>query len=90
MTFGRSEWMCSSTEILLARTLDLGETITLEYWITYRFPGDPEDPAEREFRRAVMRHVENLDMRVEFHPDKLPAQVWWAHWDGVDGKRSAA
>jgi len=27
------------TEILLARTLDLGETITLEYWITYRYPG---------------------------------------------------
>ncbi len=55
------------TEILLARTLDLGETITLEYWLTYRFPGDPADPSEREFRRAVMRHAENLDMRVEFH-----------------------
>jgi len=73
------------TEILLARTLDLGETITLEYWVTYRFPGDVTDPAEREFRRAVMRHVENLDMRIEFHPDRLPAGVWWAHWDGVDG-----
>lgn len=76
--------MCYS-EILLARTLDLGETITLEYWITYRYPGDPADPAEREFRRAVMRHAENLDMRVEFHPDRRPAQVWWAHWDGADG-----
>jgi hypothetical protein len=73
------------TEILLARTLDLGETITLEYWITYRFPGDASDPAEREFRRAVMRHVENLDMRVEFDPNRPPAQVWWARWDGVDG-----
>jgi len=73
------------TEILLARTLDLGETITLEYWITYRYPGDPADRSEREFRRAVMRQVENLDMRVEFHPDRLPARVWWAHWDGIDG-----
>jgi hypothetical protein len=73
------------TEILLARTLDLGETITLEYWITYRYPGDLANPAEREFRRAVMRQVENLDMRVEFHPDRLPARAWWAHWDGVDG-----
>lgn len=73
------------TEILLARTLDLGETITLEYWVTYRFPGDLADRGEREFRRAVMRHAENLDMRVEFHPNHLPATVWWAHWDGADG-----
>ncbi len=29
-----------ATEILLARTLDLGETATLDYWITYKFPGD--------------------------------------------------
>jgi hypothetical protein len=73
-------------EILLARTLDLGETITLEYWVTYRFPGDPSDPSEREFRRAVMRHAENIDMRVEFHPLRLPGQVWWANWDGADGE----
>jgi hypothetical protein len=73
-------------EILLARTLDLGETITLEYWVTYRYPGDPADPAEREHRRAVMRHADNIDMRVEFYPSRLPAQVWWAHWDGDDGE----
>jgi hypothetical protein len=76
--------MCYA-EILLARTLDLGETITLEYWVTYRYPGDPADPAEHWHRRAVMRHAENIDMRVEFHPNRLPAQVWWAHWDGDDG-----
>jgi hypothetical protein len=73
-------------QILLARTLDLGETITLEYWVTYRFPGDPADPAEREYRRAVMRHAENLNMRVEFDANRLPAQVWWGHWDGDDGE----
>ncbi len=74
-----------ATEILLARTLGIDETLTLEYRITYRFPGDLTDPAEREHRRAVMRSVENLDMRVEFHPEKLPSQLWWAHWDGVEG-----
>jgi hypothetical protein len=72
-------------EILLARTLGLGETITLEYWVSYRYPGDPADPAEREHRRAVMRHADNIDMRVEFHPNRIPAQLWWAHWDGDDG-----
>jgi hypothetical protein len=73
-------------EILLARTLDLGETITLEYWVTYRFPGDLADPEECEYRRAVMRYAQNVDMRIEFHPDRLPAQVWWARWDGDDGE----
>jgi len=73
-------------EILLARTLDLGETITLEYSVTYRFPGELADPAEREYRRAVMRHAENLNMRVEFHASRLPARVWWARWDGDDGE----
>jgi hypothetical protein len=74
-----------ATEILLARMLDLGETLTLEYWLSYRYPGDPADPAEREYRRAVIRQVDNLDMRIEFHPDRVPAQIWWAHWDGTDG-----
>jgi hypothetical protein len=74
-----------ATDILLARVLALGETTTLEYWTTYRYPGDPLDPHEREFRRAVMRRMENFDMRVEFHPDRLPASVWWGSWDGVEG-----
>jgi hypothetical protein len=74
-----------ATEIILIGSLDLGETLPLEYWISYRYPGDPTDPGEREYRRAVMRSVDNLDVRVEFHPDMLPAQIWWAHWDGVDG-----
>ena len=74
-----------ATQILLARTLDLGETLTFEYSVSYRYPGDPCDPAEREYRRGGIRQVDNLDMRVEFHPERLPRRVWWAHWDGGDG-----
>ncbi len=74
-----------ATEILLAKALQVGETISLEYWITYRFPGDPRDPDERQYRRAVMREIENVDMRVEFHPHRMPAHVWWARWDGIEG-----
>jgi hypothetical protein len=74
-----------ATEILLARTLGLGETTTLEYWLTYRFPGYEAQP-EREYRRGVIRQVENLDMRVEFHPDRMPAGLWWARWDGGEGE----
>lgn len=74
-----------AAEFILARSLGLGETLTLEYLVSYRYPGDPTDPAEREYRRAVMRSVDNLDTRVEFHPDMLPGHVWWAHWDGIEG-----
>jgi hypothetical protein len=74
-----------ATEFVLARSLNLGETLTLEYLVSYRYPGDFSDPAEREYRRAVMRSIDNLDVRVEFHPSKLPAQLWWAHWDGIEG-----
>lgn len=75
-----------ATEILLTRTLELGETLTLEYWLSYRWPGDPRDPAEHEYRRGAMRRIDNLDMRIEFHPDRLPAELWWAHWDGGDDR----
>jgi len=74
------------THIMLARTLDAGETTTLEYWTTYQYPGDPDDPHERCYRRAVVGRLENLDIRVEFHPDKLPAGIWWAIWDGMEGE----
>ncbi len=75
-----------ATEILLARSLALGETATLEYWTTYRLPGNPNDPREREYRRGVLGHMENFDMRIQFHPARLPAHLCWASWDGVDGK----
>lgn len=74
-----------ATGIILSRSLDLGETLTLEYWTTFRYPGDPLDPAEREFRRAGMRQIQNFDIRVAFHHEQVPAQVWWARWDGVEG-----
>jgi hypothetical protein len=74
-----------ATMILLARELSAGETISLEYLTTYRYPGNLTDPHEREFRRAVMRRLENLDLRVAFHPDMLPARIWWAVWDGMNG-----
>jgi len=74
-----------ATQILLARTLDVGETLTFEYRVSYRYPGDPCDPAERQYRRGGFRQVDNLDVRIEFHPDRLTGRVWWAHWDGGDG-----
>jgi hypothetical protein len=86
---GQFQWVGDeffATEILLSRTLDIGETLTLEYWLSYRWPSDAAERSAREYRCAVMRQLQNLDVRVEFHPDWLPDQVWWAHWDGSDGR----
>jgi hypothetical protein len=74
-----------TTDILLAKELSLGETLTLEYWNTYHYLADQADTRESEYRRAVMRRVENVDIRVEFHPECLPKEVWWAVWDGLEG-----
>jgi hypothetical protein len=72
-------------DIPLSKTLALGETLSLEYLTSYQYPGDLADPQERQYRRAVMRRLENLDLRVEFHPGMLPQTLWWAVWDGIDG-----
>jgi hypothetical protein len=74
------------TDIPLAHSLSLGETLTLEYWTSYHYDANSADPEEREYRRAVMSTLENFDMRIEFHPDQVPAAVWWAVWDGVEGR----
>ncbi len=68
-------------DMLLAKPLALGETATLEYSASFHYPAPPPP----EFRRIVQFFVENLDIRVEFHPDKLPSSVVWAVWDGMDG-----
>jgi hypothetical protein len=73
------------TDILLAKNLSLGETLTLEYWNSFHYRDDRIDAGKREYRRASMRRAENFDIRVEFHPRRLPRGVWWAVWDGVDG-----
>ncbi|MBV9855321.1 MAG: hypothetical protein JOY82_12530 [Streptosporangiaceae bacterium] len=68
-------------DIQLAKPLAAGETATLEYTTRFHYPVPPPP----EFRRAVLRSVESLDVRVEFHPDRLPRRAAWAVWDGIDG-----
>jgi hypothetical protein len=70
-----------ATDILLAGTLAAGETATLEYITRFRYRSVPAP----EFRRIVVLSMENLDIRVQFHRDKLPRSVMWAVWNGLDG-----
>jgi hypothetical protein len=68
-------------DMLLAKPLAAGETATCEYLVSFHYAVPPP----LEFRRVVQSFVENLDIRVEFHPDRLPGTVEWAVWDGLDG-----
>jgi len=68
-------------DMLLAEPLAAGQTATLEYSTSFHYT----EPPPPEFRRIVQRSVENLDIRVEFHPERLPRDVVWAVWDGMDG-----
>jgi len=68
-------------DMVLAEPLAAGETATLEYSVGFHYAHTPPP----EFRRVVQFFVENLDIRIEFHPDKLPRNVDWAVWDGLDG-----
>jgi hypothetical protein len=70
--------------IPLAKTLAEGETLSLEYATTFHYRGEMTGE-ERQYRRAVMRRVDNIDLRVEFDPEYVPPAIWWAVWDGVEG-----
>lgn len=79
--FRRISDVLYTTDIVLAKPLALGETLTLEYWMVFHF----SEPPALDYRRAARARMENVDIRVEFHPDRLPRGTWWATWDGVEG-----
>jgi hypothetical protein len=70
--------------IPLAKILSAGETLSLEYSTTFHYRGEMTAD-QRQYRRAVMRRVDNIDLRVEFDPECVPPAIWWAVWDGMDG-----
>lgn len=63
-------------DIRLPRTLNAGETTSLEYVTNFQYSGEVP-PC---FRRVAHGRIENVAIRVEFHPECLPRQVWWAIW----------
>ena len=63
-------------DITFPRPLGFGESQYLDYWTNFRYSAAPP----LEFRRATHQRVEHLDMRVEFHREKLPSRLWWAEW----------
>lgn len=66
-----------AVDLELPRILRENEEHSVEYVTTFRNDG----PIEPQFRRAAHRRIENASIRVAFHPDLLPEQVWWAQWE---------
>jgi hypothetical protein len=73
-----------ATHILLAKALEVGETLTLEYWTAFQQAGHQTED-ETSYRRVVTRRAENVDIRIQFDTAALPAGVWWTVWDGFEG-----
>ena len=68
-------------DIMLDAPLELGAETSLSYVTLFHYDQAPP----REMRRVARGAMRNVSMRVEFHPDRIPRQVWWAVWDGIDG-----
>ena len=65
-----------AVDITFPHPLLYGEERYLDYWTLLHYSAAPEP----EFRRGSHPRTEHLDMRVEFSPGKLPANLCWAEW----------
>jgi hypothetical protein len=68
-------------DIRLDEPLERGEQTSLIFRTEFRYA----EPPPPELRRAARGRLENVAIRVEFHPDRVPGRIWWAVWDGLDG-----
>lgn len=67
-------------DIHLPDALEPGDTAVLGYRNNFRYRETP-DP---EFRRVIRRSVRSVLLQVRFHPARVPARAWFAHWTELD------
>jgi hypothetical protein len=65
-----------AVDITLSRTLRRGEDHSLEFESTFHY----QAPVEPCFRRVAHERLENVAIRIQFHPGRLPRNVWWTEW----------
>ncbi|MFZ5872172.1 MAG: hypothetical protein ACOYXW_16790 [Actinomycetota bacterium] len=65
-----------AVDIELTRPLRPGQTTALEYVTSFAY----RSPPPPEFRRAAYRRVDNVEIVVRFHPDRLPRRLEWCEW----------
>jgi hypothetical protein len=65
-----------AVDIQFHHPLAYGEEAYVDWWTIFHY----SRPPATEFRRATHRRTEHLDLRIEFHPDKLPRRLWCTQW----------
>jgi hypothetical protein len=68
----------TAVDLVFPRPLAVGETASFEYETVFAWRTVPPF----QVRRAARWPVERLEMRVEFAPERLPAELHWGVWDG--------
>jgi hypothetical protein len=68
-------------DIVLDRPLPAGATMPLHYRTIFLYT----TPPVTEFRRGLRCTMREATLWLQFHPDRLPAHVFWARWDRVAG-----
>lgn len=66
-------------DVVLTRPLHKGETTALAYDTRFGYL----EPPPPEFRRGALGVLLSVDLRVQFHPDRLPARVYLATWPSL-------
>jgi hypothetical protein len=69
-------------DIILMRPLRKGETATLRYSSAFHYTEAPPP----ELRRAALRPVLNVNLRAQFHPERLPRRVFFTEWHDLRGQ----
>lgn len=68
----------TAVELVFPRPLASGETASFEFETVFTWQSVPPP----QVRRAALSLVQHVEIRVEFAPDRLPAELHWGLWDG--------
>ncbi|MEV4677091.1 MULTISPECIES: hypothetical protein [Actinomadura] len=67
-------------EIALNTPLRAGQVTSLDYQVAFE-----GDDLACEYRRVAHARTENVDIVVQFHPERRPLRLWWTVWDDYRG-----
>ncbi|MEU3625988.1 hypothetical protein BS329_30520 [Amycolatopsis coloradensis] len=70
-----------AVDLKFPHALKAGEDHYIEFWTLLKYDVAPPP----EMRRGSHERVEHLDIRVEFHPEKLPSGAFWGEWAHYTG-----
>ena len=68
----------TEVELVFPRPLAAGETASFEFETVFGWRSVPPP----QVRRAARLPVQHVEIRVQFSPQRLPAELHWGLWDG--------